>query len=343
MNLTAPTFDVPRFRDWLAGATGEPAEVVVSPIKGGASCEMFRVERLGQSWVVRRAPLASVSGTAHQVAREARIIQSLAGTAVPVPTVLAIAEDSSILGAPFFVMEHVDGVVVRRDGLPESLASQPQSHHALGEGLIDTLVALHAIDWTQTALAELSRPVGFLTRQVNRWMSQLAAYQSRELAGVDEVAAWLTANHPVHGELTVMHGDYKLDNLIWSAHPPPRVAGVVDFEMTTVGDPLIDLAWALIFWPEEDNLIALAPPGSPNGISADKCQSPAALAQRYAAATGRDLTGFDWYQAFSAWKLAIVLEGSFAKYRRGESTNPHHEVFGFVVDQLLLRARRFAR
>jgi aminoglycoside phosphotransferase (APT) family kinase protein len=343
VNLTATTFDVPRFRNWLARATGEPAEVVVSAIPGGASCEMFRVERLGRSWVVRRAPLAAVAGTAHQVVREARIIQSLAGTAVPVPTVLAIAEDSSILGAPFFVMEYVDGVVVRRNGLPESLSAQPQSHHALGEGLIDTLIALHAVDWTQTALAELSRPDGFLTRQVNRWMSQLASYRSRELAGVDEVAAWLTANQPVSGELTVMHGDYKLDNLIWSADPPPRVAGVVDFEMTTVGDPLIDLAWALIFWPAEGNLIALAPPDSPNGISADQCQSPAALAQRYAAATGRDLTGFDWYQAFGAWKLAIVLEGSYAKYRRGESTNPHHEVFGFVVDQLLLRARRFAR
>jgi aminoglycoside phosphotransferase (APT) family kinase protein len=140
-----------------------------------------------------------------------------------------------------------------------------------------------------------------------------------------------------------MHGDYKLDNVLWSRQPPPRVLSVVDFEMTTVGDPLIDLAWALIFWPEEGNLIALAPPGSPNGIAAEQCQTPAQLAQRYAAATGRDLSTFDWYQAFSAWKLAIVLEASYAKFLRGESTNSHHEVFGFVVDELLSRARRFAR
>ena len=343
MTLAAPGFDVPRFRDWLSEVTGEPADVAVSPIRGGGSCEMFRVERLGQSWVVRRAPLAAVSDTAHQVIREARIMQSLAGTGVPVPTILAIGEDPGILGAPFFVMNYVDGDVVRRNGLPQRIAAEPVSHHRIGEQLIDTLVALHAVDWRSTALTELSRPEGFLTRQVDRWMSQLATYRSRELDGVDEVAAWLAANHPRDGELTVMHGDYKLDNLIWSPHPPPRVASVVDFEMTTVGDPLIDLAWALIFWPEEGNLIALAPPGSPNGIDADQCQTPADLAGRYAAATGRDLSGFDWYQAFSAWKLAIVLEASFTKYRRGESSNPRPEFVGFVVDQLLARARRFAQ
>jgi aminoglycoside phosphotransferase (APT) family kinase protein len=343
VTLAAPGFDVPRFRNWLSEVTGEPAEVSVSSIRGGGSCEMFRIDRLAQSWVVRRAPLAAVSNTAHQVIREARIMQSLEGTGVPVPTILAIGEDPRILGAPFFVMNYVDGDVVRRVGLPEYLAAQPESHHGIGEGLIDTLVALHAVDWRSTVLAQLSHPDGFLPRQVDRWMAQLATYRSRELDGVDEVATWLAAHQPSDGELTVMHGDYKLDNLIWSPEPPPRVAAVVDFEMTTVGDPLIDLAWALIFWPEEGNMIALAAPGSPNGIDANQCQSPADLVERYAAATGRDLSGFEWYQAFSAWKLAIVLEASYTNYRRGESRNSHHEAFGFVVDQLLSRARQFAQ
>jgi aminoglycoside phosphotransferase (APT) family kinase protein len=343
VNRTAEAFDVRRFTDWLGQATGEPAEVTVTPMSGGGSCEMFRVERRGQSWVVRRAPTASVSDTAHHVVREARIIEALAGSSVPVPTILAIGEDPAILGAPFFVMSFVDGDVVRRNGLPEALAAQPESHHAVGEGLIDTLVDLHAVDWRSTPLATMSHPEGFLARQVDRWMAQLESYRSRDLAGVDDVAAWLAANQPTHGDLTVMHGDYKLDNVLWSRNPPPRVLSVVDFEMTTVGDPLIDLAWALIFWPEEGNLIALAPPGSPNGIAAEQCQTPAQLVQRYATATGRDLSSFDWYQAFSAWKLAIVLEASYAKFRSGESTNPHHEFFGFVVDELLSRARRFAR
>jgi aminoglycoside phosphotransferase (APT) family kinase protein len=240
-------------------------------------------------------------------------------------------------------MSFVDGDVVRRNGLPEALVAQPESHHAVGEGLIDTLVGLHEVDWRSTPLAELSHPEGFLARQVDRWMTQLESYRSRDLDGVDDVAAWLAANQPTRGDLTVMHGDYKLDNVLWSRQPPPRVLSVVDFEMTTMGDPLIDLAWALIFWPDDGNLIALAAPGSPNGIAAEQCQTPAQLVQRYAAATGRDLSAFDWYQAFSAWKLAIVLEASYAKFRSGESTNPHHEVFGFVVDELLSRAKRFAR
>jgi aminoglycoside phosphotransferase (APT) family kinase protein len=343
MRSTAAAFDVPRFTDWLGQVTGEPAEVTVTPMSGGASCEMFHVERLGRSWVVRRAPVTSVSDTAHHVVREARVIESLAGSHVPVPTILAVGGDPAILGAPFFVMSFVDGDVVRRNGLPEALAAQPESHHAVGEGLIDTLVSLHEFDWRSTPLAGLSHPEGFLARQVDRWMTQLESYRSRDLAGVDDVAAWLATNQPAHGDLTVMHGDYKLDNVLWSRQPPPRVLSVVDFEMTTVGDPLIDLAWALIFWPEDGNMIALAPPGSPNGIAAEQCQTPAELVQRYAVATGRDLSTFDWYQAFSAWKLAIVLEASYAKFRRGESNNPHHEVFGFVVDELLSRAMRFAR
>jgi aminoglycoside phosphotransferase (APT) family kinase protein len=343
MKPSVATFDLPRFTEWLGDVTGEPAEVTVAPMSGGASCEMFRVERKGLSWVVRRAPLTSVSDTAHQVIREARVIEALADSAVPVPTILAIGDDPAILGAPFFVMSYVDGDVVRRNGLPDGLAAHPESHHAVGEQLIDTLVALHAVDWRTTSLAQLSRPEGFLARQVDRWMTQLESYRSRDLNGVDDVAAWLAANQPTRGDLTVMHGDYKLDNVLWSRQPPPRVLSVLDFEMTTVGDPLIDLAWAMIFWPEDGNLIALASPGSPNGIAADQCQTPEQLVQRYATATGRDLSGFDWYQSFSAWKLAIVLEASYAKYRRGESTNAHHEVFGFVVDELLTRARRFAR
>lgn len=343
MKPSVADFDLPRFTEWLDGVTGEPAEVTVTAMSGGASCEMFRVERLSQSWVVRRAPLTSVSDTAHQVIREARVIEALADSAVPVPTILAIGDDPAILGAPFFVMSYVDGDVVRRNGLPDGLAAHPESHHAVGEQFIDTLVSLHAVDWRSTSLAELSRPEGFLARQVDRWMTQLESYRSRDLAGVDDVAAWLATNQPTRGDLTVMHGDYKLDNVLWSRQPPPRVRGVLDFEMTTVGDPLIDLAWAMIFWPEEGNLIALAAPGTPNGLDANQCQTPEELMQRYATATGRDLSGFDWYQSFSAWKLAIVLEASYAKYRSGESTNPYHEIFGFVVDELLSRARRFAR
>jgi aminoglycoside phosphotransferase (APT) family kinase protein len=343
MSSTATDFDVVRFADWLGEQTGEPAPVTVTPIRGGASGEMFRVDSPDHVWVVRRAPRASVSGTAHQVIREAQIMETLGAAGISVPTVLARTADPSILGAPFFVMSFVEGGVIRRDGLPAALRGDPASHHRIGEQLIDTLADLHAVDWRDTALAELSRPHGFLARQVGRWMDQLAEYRVRDLDDLDDLAVWLRENLPARGDLTVMHGDYKLDNVIWAPAPPARIACIVDFEMTTVGDPLIDLAWAMIFWPEAGNPLGLASPDAPNGIDRDRCQAPAELIERYAAATGRDLARFDWYQAFSAWKAAIVLEGSYAKHARGESRNPVHEFFGPVVDQLLIRARRFAR
>ena len=304
---------------------------------------MFRVDRGDQSWILRRAPLTAVADTAHQVVREARIIEALAGSDVPVPRVLATCEDPAVLGAPFFVMSRVDGEVVRRAGLPDEYVAHPETQPAIGEQLVDALVALHDFDWRSSGLAELSRTSDFLPRQVDRWMSQLSGYRTRDLPGLDEVATWLGANLPAGGDLTVMHGDFKIDNVIWSRQSPPRILAVLDFEMTTIGDPLVDLAWALIFWPEDGNLISLAAPGSPNGMSAEHVQAPADLVRRYENATGRDLSAFDWYQAFSAWKLAIVLEGSYAKFLEGESRNPTHEMFGFVVDQLLERARRFAR
>ena len=343
--MSAPPvdFDVQRFAAWLAEKTGERADLEVTAIRGGGSCEMFRIDRLGESWMVRRAPRTAVSDTAHQVVREARIMESLAAQGVPVPYVLAWSEDPAVLGAPFFVMSFVDGGVIRRNGLPPPLRDDPGSQGRIGEQLMDTLVDLHAVDWTKTVLADIARPDRFLDRQVDRWMTQLDSYRLRDLAGVDDIACWLQANLPEHGQLTVMHGDYKVDNLIWAPAPPPKVVCVVDFEMTTVGDPLIDLAWAMIFWPEDGNSIALAAPGAPNGMAPESCQSPSELVDRYADATGRDLSRFGWYQAFSAWKLAIVLEGSYATHLRGESRNPLHEFFGSVVDQLLVRAGRFAQ
>jgi aminoglycoside phosphotransferase (APT) family kinase protein len=343
MNGTATGIDLDALESWFARVTDNSGELAVTPIHGGGSCEMFRIDRLEQSWVLRRAPLAAVSATAHQVIREAQIIGALGTSQVPVPTVLATCEDAAVLGAPFFVMSHVDGTVIRRSGLPAEYLARPQTQPAIGEQLMDVLVDLHAVDWRTNALAELARPEPFLPRQVERWMSQLATYRFRELADVDRIAQWLDTNLPADGELTLMHGDYKIDNVMWTQQAPPRILSVLDFEMTTIGDPLIDLAWALTFWPEEGNLISLAAPGSTGGLSAEYCQTPTELATRYADATGRDLTCFDWYQAFSAWKLAIVLEASYAKFVSGKSSNPSHEIFGFVVDQLLVRAGGFAR
>jgi aminoglycoside phosphotransferase (APT) family kinase protein len=339
--MTELDFNLAGFTAWLNEKTGRTVEARVAPMKGGGSCEMFSLEQGGERFVIRRAPLAAVSDTAHDVVREYQVIEALSGSGARVPDLLAFCDEPAVLGAPFYIMGFVDGEVIRRK-LPQQYIDSPGTQSALGEELIDGLVELHAFDWRGTRLEELANPERFLERQVQRWMAQLEGYRCRELAGVDVVARWLEDNRPAEGELTVMHGDYKIDNAMYSKALPPRILTLVDFEMTTVGDPLIDLAWAMIFWPEEGNLIAIAAPGADGGMGADYCQAPAVLVSRYADSTGRDMSHFQWYQALAAWKLGIVLEGSYAKYLAGESKNPNHEFFGFVVDQLMERAQRFA-
>ncbi len=334
-------FGMNTFADWLGAATGRTGDLAIEPMRGGGSCEMFSLELGDERFVIRRAPLAAVSDTAHNVVREFQVIEALSGAEVRVPELLAHSADADILGAPFYIMAYVEGEVIRRT-LPQQYVASPETQPAIGEEMIDALVELHAFDWRGTTIEKLARPEKFLQRQVSRWMGQLEGYRNRELAGVDAVAQWLESNRPPAADLTVMHGDYKIDNAIYSPDLPPRILTLVDFEMTTVGDPLIDLAWCMIFWPEEGNLIAVAAPGSPGGMDADYCQAPAELVQRYADSTGRDMSHFQWYQAFAAWKLGIVLEASYAKYLSGESKNPNHELFGFVVDQLMERAQRFA-
>ncbi len=334
-------FDIGVFTEWLNSATGRTGEITVQPMRGGGSCEMFGLELCGERFVIRRAPLAMVADTAHNVVREFKVIQALSGQKARVPELLVSCDDATVLGAPFYIMRFIDGEVIRRK-LPPQYVANPEMQPAIGEEMIDALVELHTFDWKGSAIEEIAKPERFLERQVERWSSQLEGYRTRELAGVDEVAQWLENNRPPVGDLAVMHGDYKIDNAIYSRDLPPRILSLVDFEMTTVGDPLIDLAWCMIFWPEEGNLIAIAAPGEPGGMDAKYVQASEVLIDRYADKTGRDMTYFQWYQAFAAWKLGIVLEGSYAKFLSGESTNPNHEFFGFVVDQLMARAQRFA-
>lgn len=340
--MSTVDFDVDAFAQWFNAATGRAGDVAITPLRGGGSCEMFELVQAGERFVIRRAPLAAVAQTAHNVVREFSVIQALAGSAVRVPEVLVSCDDAAVLGAPFYVMRFIDGEVIRRK-LPQVYLDHPDTQCAIGQQMIDALVELHAFEWRGTALEDLAHPERFLERQVERWSSQLESYRTRDLPGVDTVAQWLERNRPPAGDLTVMHGDYKIDNVIFSREVPPHILALVDFEMTTVGDPLVDLAWCMIFWPEEGNLIAMAAPGSPGGMDAQYTQAPQVLIDRYAEQTGRDMTHFQWYQAFAAWKLGIVLEGSYAKFLSGESKNPNHEFFGFVVDQLMERATRFAQ
>ena len=334
--------NLPALEQWFDGHLNDHQGIDIEPIKGGGSCELFSIKRGERRWAMRRAPLNAVSSSAHDVLREFAIIHAIQDADLPVPKVLAAEKRGAITDADFYIMEYIDGCVIRH-GLPKNFIASPETQPAIGEQLIDALVDLHSFEWRGTALERLANLEAFLPRQIDRWLKQFSSYQNgRDLPIVNTVAQWLRDHLPDKGDLTIMHGDFKLDNVMFSHNPPPELLAVVDFEMTTVGDPLVDLAWAMIFWPEEGNLIAIAPTNSEKGMAADYCQSPSQLIDRYAKATGRDMSQFQWYQVFAAWKLAIVLEASYSQFLAGKSKNPSHEFFGFVTDQLLIRAEKFA-
>lgn len=334
--------DLTALERWFDAHLGDQQAIMLTPIKGGGSCELFSIQRGVERWAMRRAPLNAVSSSAHDVLREFAIIHAMQDAGLAVPKVLAAEKRGAITDADFYIMEYIDGTVIRH-GLPEQFMASPETQPAIGEQLIDALVELHCFEWRGTGLEQLANLDAFLPRQIDRWLNQFSHYENgRDLPAVDSIAQWLRHHLPERGDLTVMHGDYKLDNVMFSHSVPPTLLRVVDFEMTTVGDPLVDLAWAMIFWPEEGNLIAIAAPDAKRGMAAEFCQSPAQLIARYAQATGRDMSQFQWYQVFAAWKLAIVLEASYTQFLAGKSKNPSHEFFGFVTDQLLIRAEKFA-
>ncbi|MEU6059443.1 phosphotransferase family protein [Streptomyces sp. NPDC047097] len=292
-------------------------------IEGGRSNLTYTVTDGTGSWVVRRPPLGHVLATAHDMRREHRVISALHPTAVPVPEPLALCEDESVLGAPFYVMEHVAGTPYRT---AEQLAPLgPERVRAAVLGLVDTLVELHAVDPESVGLADFGRPEGFLDRQLRRWGKQLDASRSRELAGIEELHAGLGRALPHSPAPTVVHGDYRLDNVLLDGGD--RVAAVLDWEMSTLGDPLTDLGLLVMYSTPLDL------PGSPISTTATAAGHPdaAELVERYAARSGRDTSAIAWYTAFAWFKLAVILEGIHYRYTLGQTVGAGFDRIGELV------------
>jgi len=327
-----------RLASFLDDAFGDRAPLHVEPMAGGGSCDLFLLVRGGARLVLRRAPAHASSATAHDVTREFRILDAVKGTGVRVPLPVVACDDPAVFGGPFYVMAHVDGVPVR-GGIPAAWAADRASQRRAFEELIDALVDVHAVDWEAVGLDGLGRPEHFLERQVPRWLAQLASYGGRDLPGAHSVATWLDANRPPEQAPALFHGDYKADNVLYAPSSPPRLLAIVDWEMASIGDPLVDVAWALIFHPAAGQAMSLGMRGE-HVFDRASVPSAAELLDRYAAGSGRDLTHMRWYDVFARWKLAIALEGSYAKWQRGESTKPVHEYFGRQADALLTEAER---
>jgi aminoglycoside phosphotransferase (APT) family kinase protein len=325
-----------RVLDDTLGATGdERAPITVTPMTGGGSCEIFAIDRGAARWVLRRAPRHASSVTAHDVLREFRILDAIKDQPVAIARPIVACADDTVFGSPFYVMERIAGRPILQS-VPAAWASAPETHGTALEELVDALVAVHAVDWRACGLGELAHTAegDYMSRQLTRWLTQLDSYGGRDLPRARLVAAWLDAHRPPDQPHALCHGDYKLDNVLFAPAPPPHLLAVVDWEMAAIGDPLVDLAWALIFHPGPEGTMRLGLAKEPT-FAVAHLPGRAELIARYATKSGRDTSGIGWYDVFARWKLAVVLEGSYAKFLRGKSDKPIHEFFGSQVDLLL--------
>ncbi|MGD9958303.1 phosphotransferase family protein [Nocardioides sp.] len=302
-------------------------------IGGGRSNLTFSVTDDHHRWILRRPPLGAYHRGAHDVGREYRVMAALQDSSVPVPVMIANCEDPSVIGAPFYLMQEVAGVVLRSREMVAELT--PETALALSESLVDTLADLHEVDVEAVGLSRLGKPQGYLERQLARWQKQYHAVSTRHTDRVHDVVAALSAAMPVSETVSIVHGDFRIDNVIVNSSDRGVVAAVLDWEMATLGDPLADLATLVMFWDEVGrpfNPITGGLTAFPGFLSVDE------VVQAYAERRSldqRDVDSLDWYLAFSKFKLAVILEQIHVRHASGQTLGAGFEGIDLMVDQLL--------
>jgi aminoglycoside phosphotransferase (APT) family kinase protein len=307
--ITAEAIDQPAVDAWLLEhVAGALAPFAYELIVGGRSNLTFKVtDGAAHRYVLRRPPLGPLLATAHNVVREHRLIASLAGTPVPVPRALGVCEDVAVNGAPFFVTEFVDGVVI--DAADKVASLDAAAMRELSYNLVDVLAELHGVDLVATGLDDLARHEGYLDRQIRRWSKQWAASKTRELPAIDEVEQLLRRDMPEQHGAAIVHGDYRFGNCIADLQGR-RIAAVLDWELCTIGDVMADLGHMCVYWYDAARPLPLT-----NDPTTADFPSFGELLQRYAARTGRDVSCIEYYHAFAAWRLGIIAEGVAVRHQ----------------------------
>ena len=313
--------DVPALAAYLRDKIPGVAEGLdVEQFPGGYSNLTYLLRCGGEEFVLRRPPLGPVAPKAHDMAREYRVLNSVSLHFNPAPKAFLISDDPSIVGAPFFVMERRRGVVLRREW-PADYPAGPEIFRRVSEAFTDCLIELHSVDIFRHGLDSLGRPEGFLERQLQGWATRWQRAKTEELPQMDQLGDWLGKHMPISGTATIVHNDYKLDNLMLASEDAAQITAVLDWEMATVGDPLVDLGVVLSYWPEsgdpEARREAVSPITTHPGF-----YSRRQLLERYAAVTGRDLSRIDYYEVFGLYKLAVVLQQIYYRYYVGQTQDP---------------------
>jgi aminoglycoside phosphotransferase (APT) family kinase protein len=332
--------DLTRLADHLAAVLpgGLAGPLSCRLIAGGRSNPTYELSDGRSDWILRRPPYGTVWDSAHDMGREARVMSALAATAVPVPMVVATCEDASVLGAPFYLMDRLEGRTLRSH---EDTARLTRAERAgLADSLLDTLVALHEVEPASVGLADFGRADGYLERQLRRWGRQWDVVRTRELPVATEVHEHLTRTMPAQRLNGVVHGDYKIDNVMVAHDDPTTIVGVLDWEMATLGDTLADVGFLVAFWDEAGkpyNPITAGTTAHDGFPSADE------VVAGYAARRGIEMADVDWYVAFSDFKLAVILQQIHHRHLRGETVGDWFDDIGDMVEPLLLRAHARAR
>jgi aminoglycoside phosphotransferase (APT) family kinase protein len=340
----SPTgLDLDRLRAYLGRARPGlvRGELSGELIQGGKSNLTYTVTDGDTTWVVRRPPLGHVLSTAHDMHREYRVISALVGTRVPVPHTIALCEDPDVIGAPFYVMEYVHGTVYRT--AVETAALGRERAYELSLSVMDVMADLHSVDPAAVGLSDFGRPDGYLERQVRRWRTQWENSTSRDLPGMAELHAGLAANVPEASGVAIVHGDYRLDNMIVDGRD--QIVAVLDWEMATLGDPLADLGLSLVYWglwldPVGGGLFGKPPePGSlptPDDLAARYARRRDGLA-RAARSAVSPVGDLGWYLAFGYFKIAVILEGIYYRHRAGQTLGAGFDHVGAMVPLLVAR------
>ncbi|RIK18092.1 MAG: phosphotransferase family protein [Anaerolineae bacterium] len=333
--------DMRRLGDYLTGKlTGSDQTLAVRQFGGGAANLTYLLDYGAEQYVLRRPPLGPVAASAHDMGREYRVLSVLHQAYPYAPRAFLFCDDLSVIGAPFFVMERRQGVVVRRT-MPEAYAAMPNAARRMSEALVDALAAFHAVDYDALGLGGLGKPAGFIDRQIEGWYRRWHAAKTADLPDMDAVYAWLKANQPANTRVSLVHNDYKLDNVMLAAGDPGRVVAVFDWDMCTLGDPLADLGALLTYWTEPSDppylqATAMMPLGEPGFLSRAK------LVARYAAKSGRAVEAIDFYHALGLFRLTVIIAQIYIRYARGQTQDSRFAAMEFMIPALARRARELA-
>jgi aminoglycoside phosphotransferase (APT) family kinase protein len=331
-NAREPLLVIEPLREFLAShGLNAPPNLLASPIGEGHSNVTFA---LSTGAVVRRPPRGPLPPSAHDVLREARLLRALGPTAVRVPKVLAVCDDEAVIGAPFYVMERVEGDVIT-DSIPAPL-DNPEQRSRIADELIESLVELHEVDWRAVGLEGFGKPNGYLERQLRRFNGLWEHNRTRELPEVEQVGSWLAANLPESPPATIVHGDYRLGNTMFASAAPARLIAIFDWEMATIGDPLADVGYMMIHWTQPEDAVGrfnlhsvTVRPGFPTREE---------LIARYEQRSGRSMHALNWYVTLALWKAVVFMEGNYKRAVAGSTDDPYLKSFGEGVIELARRA-----